>query len=286
LANKRFRSHLDAKTMRNSDQAERTFASLTSNSRTRTTGVPASPTLPHLPKTAEVVAGTLRRSIVNGDLRPGDHLPNEAGLIDRFGISRSTVREALRLLESEHLVEVRRGVRRGALVTLPGPDVLARPAALLLQMAGATMADVTIARCGIEPVAVNLLATQRPPGALQELESIVAEAQSGPAGSHRVELAVAGFHRRIVELSGNVTLGMLAGMLFEVTMRHTGIPDDGSALTKSRIASLIEAQRELLALVRTGDGGSAEAFWRGHLESFPSWMPHRLAGLKVHDDVD
>jgi GntR family transcriptional repressor for pyruvate dehydrogenase complex len=247
---------------------------------------PVAPTPPHLPKTAEVVAGTLRRFIVDGYLRPGGHLPNEAGLIEQFGISRSTVREALRLLESEQLVEVKRGARGGALVTLPGPDALARPAALLLQVSGATMADVTTARCGIEPVAVNLLATHCPPGALPELEAIVREAESAPAKSGQAELAIAEFHRRVVELSGNATLGLIAGMLFEITMRHTGIPDDGSALTKSRIVSLIKAQRELLDLISAADGEAAETFWRAHLECFTTWMPHHLAELKVHDAVD
>jgi GntR family transcriptional repressor for pyruvate dehydrogenase complex len=244
------------------------------------------PTLPHLPKTAEVVAGTLRRLIVDGYLGPGDHLPNEAGLVAQFGISRSTLREALRLLESEQLVEVKRGARGGALVTLPGPDALARPAALQLQVSGATMADIITARCGIEPLAVNLLAKLHPTEALKELESIVKQADSAPEGSRQAELAVADFHRRVVELSGNVTLGLLAGMLFEITMRHTGIPDDGSALTKVRIGSLIMAQRELLELIGTGDGQAAEAFWRAHLEDFTTWMPAQLAGLKVHDAVD
>jgi GntR family transcriptional repressor for pyruvate dehydrogenase complex len=255
-------------------------------SRPRVARPPAVPTPPHLPKTAEVVAGTLRKLIVDGYLGAGDHLPTEAGLIEQFGISRSTVREALRLLESEQLVEVKRGGRGGALVTVPGPDTLARPAALLLQMSGATMADITTARCGIEPIAVNLLVSHCPPGALQELESIVREAESAPVNSRQAELAVAEFHRRVVELSGNVTLGLLAGMLFEVTMRHTGIPDDGSTLTNSRMKSLMKAQRELLDLISAADGEAAEAFWRVHLERFSTWMPHHLAGLKVHDAVD
>jgi len=68
------------------------------------------------PKTAELVAGTLRRMVVDGQLKDGDFLPNEAELMAHFGVSRPTLREAVRVLESERLVEVRRGSRTGARV--------------------------------------------------------------------------------------------------------------------------------------------------------------------------
>ena len=110
------------------------------------------------PKTAELVAGTLRRMVVEGQLRDGDFLPNEAELMSHFGVSRPTLREAVRVLESERLVEVRRGSRTGARVRVPGPEIVARPAGLLLELSGATIADVMVARAGIEPMAVRLLA--------------------------------------------------------------------------------------------------------------------------------
>ncbi len=66
------------------------------------------------PKTAELVARTLRRMIVDGQLKEGDFLPHEAELMTHFQVSRPTLREAVRVLESERLVEVRRGSRTGA----------------------------------------------------------------------------------------------------------------------------------------------------------------------------
>ena len=88
------------------------------------------------PKTAELVAGTLRRMVVDGQLKEGDYLPNEAELMTHFGVSRPTLREAVRVLESERLVEVRRGSRTGARVRVPGPEIVARPAGLLLELSG------------------------------------------------------------------------------------------------------------------------------------------------------
>ena len=148
------------------------------------------------PKTAELVAGTLRRMVVDGQLKEGDFLPNEAELMTHFGVSRPTLREAVRVLESERLVEVRRGSRTGARVRVPGPEIVARPAGLLLELSGATIADVLVARSGIEPLAVRLLAETASPEALDELEAMLAE--DIPAGwqSGRLAEATGEFHRR------------------------------------------------------------------------------------------
>ena len=64
--------------------------------------------------------------------------------MEHFSVSRPTLREAVRVLEAERLVEVRRGSRSGARICVPGPEVVARPASLLLELAGATVADVYV----------------------------------------------------------------------------------------------------------------------------------------------
>src|SRR6516165_5919111 len=68
-------------------------------------------------KAAERVAAELRREIITGNLRPGDRLASEKELQEQFEISRPTLREALRLLEAESLIEVVRGQYGGARVT-------------------------------------------------------------------------------------------------------------------------------------------------------------------------
>src|ERR1700740_3645949 len=106
------------------------------------------------PKTAEIVADTLRRMIVEGQLKDGDFLPHEDELMDHSKVSRPSLREAVRVLESDRLVEVRRGSRTGARVRVPGPEIVARPAGFLLEMSGATISDVMASPSGIEPTAV------------------------------------------------------------------------------------------------------------------------------------
>src|ERR1700716_2870485 len=85
-----------------------------------------------VPKAAELVASTLRRQIVKGELATGEVLPSETELMEFYGISRPTLREALRVLEAERLIIVQRGSHGGARIQAPDGDVAARFAALVL----------------------------------------------------------------------------------------------------------------------------------------------------------
>ena len=77
----------------------------------------------HPPKTAALIAAKIRRQIVRRELLPGMTLPTEPELLAELGVSRPTLREAFRILETESLISVRRGVGGGALVLTPDVSV-------------------------------------------------------------------------------------------------------------------------------------------------------------------
>jgi DNA-binding FadR family transcriptional regulator len=236
------------------------------------------------PKTAELVAGTLRRMVVDGQLKDGDFLPNEAELMTHFGVSRPTLREAVRVLESERLVEVRRGSRTGARVRVPGPEIVARPAGLLLELSGATIADVMVAREGIEPMAVRLLTEAANPAAYDELEDMLVRDVRAGWESGRLAEATGEFHRRMVEMSGNATLTIIAGMLHEITVRHTAfVIKERRAVSKADYDKLTRSYRRLITLLRSGDGAAAEAHWRKHLDTARHLLLKGLETVKVRD---
>lgn len=218
------------------------------------------------PKTAELVAGTLRQMIVDGRLVDGDFLPHETDLTAHFQVSRPTLREAVRVLESDGLVEVRRGARTGARVITPGPEIVARPAGLLLELSGATLADVITARIGIEPLAARLLAQEGTAEAHAELDRMVSAIPTARSEG-QLASASATLHRRMVELSGNATLAMVAGMLHEIAERHTSSAIGEQDLTKSLYDKMMKSYRRLVDLVTARDGARAEAHWRRHMEN-------------------
>jgi GntR family transcriptional regulator, transcriptional repressor for pyruvate dehydrogenase complex len=219
------------------------------------------------PKTAELVAQTLRKMIVDGQLKDGDFLPYEADLMAHFQVSRPTLREAVRVLESDRLVEVRRGSRTGAKVRVPGAEMVARPAALLLAISGTTLGDVMTARVGIEPYAARLLADEGTQDAHDELRGLV-EVIPGAREAGRLAQASADLHRRMVELSGNATLALIAGMLHEISERHTtaAILRDQNVVPKAQYTKLLRSYERLVELVSTRNGTAAEAHWRRHME--------------------
>lgn len=239
------------------------------------------------PKTAELVANRLRRMIVDGELGDGDFLPREAELMAQFGVSRPTLREAVRVLESQRLVEVRRGSRTGARVRIPGPEIVARPAALLLELSGATLADVMAARIAIEPLAARLLAETGTKAAHQEIERLVGEI---PAARKNGELARASahLHLRLVQLSGNATLAMIAGMLHEISERHTATAIRGTdnMAPKEDYDRMLRSYRRLVGLVAKRDGAGAEAHWRRHMENAAAALLKGLEKTKVRDIMD
>lgn len=236
------------------------------------------------PKTAELVAGTLRRMVVDGQLKEGDFLPNEAELMEHFGVSRPTLREAVRVLESERLVEVRRGSRTGARVRVPGPEIVARPAGLLLELSGADIADLLVGRAAIEPMAARLLAEKGDEAAFAELERMLDEHIPTDHQSDRLAETTGDFHRRVVELSGNATLGIIAGMLHEITVRHHAfLFKERRPVSKSDYDKLMRSYRKLIHLIRSGDGDAAEAHWRKHLDTARVLMLKDIESVKVRD---
>lgn len=221
-----------------------------------------------LPKVAELVANEIRRRIINGDVQAGDPLPNEAELTALFGVSRPTLREALRLLEADGLIEVKRGVRGGPRVRVPDIAVTARHAAMLLQMRGTTLEDLIGARLIIEPAAVRALAgraSKRDVKALREAHQ--AELDVGDdydANAHHATL----FHALLVELVGNQTLTLLNELLIGIQdMENRTVVhrlDDADA--RSVVAKARDEHGAVIDMIERGDAAGAEAVWTRHLE--------------------
>src|ERR1700709_204673 len=111
-----------------------------------------------VPKVAELTAARIRTAIVLGELATGDNMPSEAQLITDFRVSRPTIREAVRILESEGLISVTRGAKGGARAGRPAPSTGARAAGLALQTRRATIGDIYETRMIIEPPAARLAA--------------------------------------------------------------------------------------------------------------------------------
>jgi DNA-binding FadR family transcriptional regulator len=213
------------------------------------------------------IADELRSLIVSGALSEGDSLGREPDLVERFGVSRPSLREALRILEAEGLITVVRGVRGGIVVHEPDERLTARTAALVLAARNVPLADVFEARTLLEPLAAKALAGRRDRrSVVAELNQLVEEETAAIDEPARFATANAAFHERLVALAGNQTLSIVAEMLTEIVTRAvtavSSNPDAGSGTTRRRG---IRSQQRLLELIKDGDGAGAEEHWRSHM---------------------
>ncbi len=226
-----------------------------------------------VPKAGELVAGQLRRQIVRGELREGDALPSEAVLMERFGVSRPTLREAFRILEAENLISVRRGARGGARVHVPEVGAAARFAGAILQFRGATLEDVFDTRTLLESQAAGLLASKRKRADVDALDALLAEEEATVENSDTTAFLLAdeAFHLAIVERAGNQTLDLLVRMLYSIidtaattsTRKHAADPADALAWRRRTHRSHVK----LVEVFREGKPAEVEAYWRRHLQS-------------------
>ncbi len=215
------------------------------------------------------IADELRGLIVSGELAEGDSLGHEPDLVERFGVSRPSLREALRILEAEGLITVVRGVRGGVIVHSPDERLTARTAALLLQARNVSLADVFEARSLLEPIAAHAIATARGRRtAVKELRALIRDEEEAIEDPEQFGVANAAFHRRLVSLAGNQTLSIVAEMLNEIVVRAvTAVSrgDDGLGSLSVRRRGM-RSQDRLLDLIEVGNGAEAEEHWRSHMQ--------------------
>jgi DNA-binding FadR family transcriptional regulator len=222
----------------------------------------------YLPKVAQLVAAELRRQIIRGELPEGASLASEANLMEEFGVSRPTLREAFRVLEAESLITVRRGARGGAKVQPPQTEVAARYAGLILQYQGTPLSDVYEVRVLLEAPCVAGLARRHTRADIAALRNALEKADNtGAAGVDETVAAHNDFHTLLISLSGNQTLVMLFALVREI-INQANISrakrDSGTSFAETS-RTTHKTHRLLVDLIEDGEAEAAEALWRRHL---------------------
>jgi DNA-binding FadR family transcriptional regulator len=239
-----------------------------------------------VPKMAELVSQRLRRQIVRGELSEGDALPSEAELMSQFGVSRPTLREAFRVLESEGLISVRRGAHGGARVQTPNGDTAARYAGLILEFRGATLEDVYDARNIIEPPCAALLARRRTQADLRRLRAAVEEAREALDDPNQLIRLHNEFHNLVIELAGNQTMAVLNGMVRHIIDQSSYAQMAADAGTPANIRAIrqgFRAHERLIDHIEHRDHTAAAKLWEEHLAEAEQYMLSDASGATIID---
>ena len=210
----------------------------------------------------EQVASQIRQWILTGYIGIGEKLPAEAELCRQFGTSRSTVREALRLLASERLIITQPGARGGSVVSRPSvANVTADLTTSLGALVGGqdlSVPEMVQVRLLMEVPAAGLAAEQRTDDQLARLAALVPAEVPGVEDLFEMDLA---FHHTLLEATGNRLLPIVAIPVFEVSARR--VPRD--RLDRSVWRRVIDEHSSIVDAVRARDVAAAERAMHLHL---------------------
>ncbi len=158
-------------------------------------------------RASDEVVQQIKALIFRGQLAPGDQLPSEKDLTEQFGLSRITIRDALRVLESEGLIEIRVGARGGAFVARPSTRRVSESLTTLLRLQQITIRELIEARLVVEPIVASLAAKRATARDIAQMKQAVENARTARnAGDPRFMPHSVAFHLALAEAAKNQVL--------------------------------------------------------------------------------
>ena len=217
------------------------------------------------PVLSKEVEKQLRASINAGIYKPGDKLPSERELVEQFEVSRVTVRDALKSLQSLGLVSIRRGVNAGAYVSEPSPQAITQSIDALIQMKKVNFAHLIEIRLYIEPDVTRSVAIHHTQEDIDGLKELIDEAERMIDTSwKKARLMNVRFHCEVAKITRNALIISLCESITQVysamiiEMTHT-------KLDKKGIKKLVSEHRKIIEAIENKDAEGAFERTKKHL---------------------
>lgn len=212
----------------------------------------------------EGVVRQIEAAILDGTYEVGDHLPSERALVDQFEVGRSTVREALRILESMGLVRTSHGSRKGVEVAGHMTDSLSRILTGAIRLGNVSLVDLVEYRMMAGATANFLAAQRRTPDHLHDMDTAIEGMKRHADDPRAFANADVSFHAAILEAAGNSLLKMISSVVeaavIDLIAEKVAAPDSASLR-----AVFIEQHTQLLDAIRDGRGDDAARLARRSL---------------------
>jgi GntR family transcriptional regulator, transcriptional repressor for pyruvate dehydrogenase complex len=240
-----------------------------------------------LPKLSHLVAAKLRDQIVSGNLKPGSLLLPENQMLERFNVSRPTLREAMRILEAESLITIGRGMRKGAIVRGPTIEKAIEFTSFMLVSEGVSMRDMHEARMYFEPAIIRHLKGENLDTAVAELRECV----NRMVASHKKRdyfAVIAGtnrFHEALVRASRNKTMSLVCAILQSISDEAYNINIAAEGFVSRSLDRNMEkttlGYSNLCDLLEKGKTMEAASFWRTYMERALEFLIRSGIGEKL-----
>lgn len=222
------------------------------------------------------VVEQIQEAIIAGTLKPGSLLPAERDLKAQFGISRATLREALRVLEQKGLIEIRTGVTGGSIIREVHSETLSENLGLLIRNRAVSLRDLTEFSEGMEGLVAALAAQRATTEDLNQLrqflveaESSIIEGRSGWDAFIRIDEQV---HMALARMSGNqIFITVMESIYLNIhTYYENNLPWDEALLLEN-----FRDLQAIVAAVTSGDAEKAREHAQGHVRSFNVYMEEK-----------
>ncbi len=210
------------------------------------------------------LADAIAEKVLAGEMRAGDLLPTEMELCEAFGVNRSTVREAIRVLEEARLLH-RESAKR-LVVSHPSPEDMGQQFERVLRLQDISFEELFEAVSVVEPPLIRLAALRRAPAQLEELAAVLERIEAAVARREVPTELNARFSDLLARMSGNRALMLAHGQLNGRSYRRfqtfvfENVPVAGERL--------LVARRAILAALRAGDADEAERWMLRQIRDF------------------
>lgn len=215
-----------------------------------------------VPKTSDVLASELRKQILGGALAPGAALPAERDLVTQTGLSRGSVREALRILEAEGLVTTRPGRFGGSVASQPGDESLAKYISLFVHGRGIPLLSLLQTREAVEPSLVALAAQNRTDEDVQQLIAVTERVEAAYADTPRYLGENVNWHCAIATASHNELLRAFMVAISSMIYKASAIENFATEDVRKVV---LKAHRRILDAIVAKDADAARRRMARHL---------------------
>ena len=206
------------------------------------------------------IVDQIQQQIVSGALKPGDQIPAERDLAERFGVSRTAVREAIKSLTEKGLIEV--FVGRGTFVTNLSPDRVVESMTLLLRNEPHNVASIQEAREVVEVPTARIAALRRTDAHIAPLRAICAELEEENSLSARLVDGDKEFHVEVARATGNPVLVLLSQTIVALLRSERLYRSD---FDLGRLKTALADHRTIVDAIEDGDPDRAAEAVRDHL---------------------
>lgn len=222
-----------------------------------------------VPKSWDLLAARLRERILRGEFPDNTSLPTERALMGTTGLSRSAVREALRILEAEGLVQTRPGRYGGTIVCRPSDKLFARNISIFAKGRGITVEAMLEAREGIEPLLAELAAKNRTDADLDALRAVTARLKAATSDDQQFLRANVDWHMALAAASHNSLLSAFMGSISELIHDATRHEEFTTETVRELV---IHAHDRILEAVAAKDPVAARRRMQRHVCSYSERM--------------